>query len=91
VLIVLLQELPASHRLAQPFLGVGVLGGYTTYSGFAVEVQRLLLHHRPLTALGYIAVTTLGCAGAVWLSSSLTSRLRRAARKRRGAIAADQR
>lgn len=74
VLMVLLRELPAPHRLARPFLGVGVLGGYTTYSSFAVEVQRLLLHHRPLAALGYVAITTVGCAGAVWLSSALASR-----------------
>lgn len=82
VLMVLLRESPAPHRLARPFLGVGVLGGYTTYSSFAVEVQRLLLHHRPLTALGYVAITTSGCAGAVWLSSALTSRFVRAGRQR---------
>jgi CrcB protein len=88
-LMALLLELPAPHRLARPFLGVGVLGGYTTYSGFAVEVQRLLLHHRPLVALGYVAVTVIGCAGAVWLSSAVTSRFIRVANRRRGLIAAD--
>ncbi|RMI35806.1 fluoride efflux transporter FluC [Nocardia stercoris] len=29
-------------RLTRPFLGVGVLGGYTTFSTYAVEVRRLL-------------------------------------------------
>lgn len=88
-LMALLLELPTPHRLARPFLGVGVLGGYTTYSGFAVEVQRLLLHHRPLVALGYVAVTVIGCAAAVWLSNAVTSRLVQLARTRRGVIAAD--
>ncbi len=88
-LMVLLLELPAPHRLARPFLGVGVLGGYTTYSGFAVEVQRLLLHHRPLVALSYVGATMLGCAAAVWLSSAVAGRLLRLARRRRGLRPAD--
>jgi CrcB protein len=88
-LMALLLELPAPHWLARPFLGVGVLGGYTTYSSFAVEVQRLLLHHRPLVALGYVAVTVIGCAAAVWLSSAVATHFARVARRRRGVIAAD--
>ncbi|HTZ43191.1 MAG TPA: CrcB family protein [Jatrophihabitans sp.] len=72
VLMVVLLELAAPHRLLRPFLGVGVLGGYTTYSTFAVDVQRLLLAHRPLLALGYLAATGFGCALAVWLATALT-------------------
>src|SRR5690242_15957588 len=34
------------HPLLRPFLGVGVLAGYTTYSGFAVDVQQLMVAHR---------------------------------------------
>ncbi|MDQ1738514.1 MAG: fluoride exporter [Pseudonocardiales bacterium] len=81
VLMAVLLELPSPHRLARPFLGVGVLGGYTTYSTFALDVQRLMLHHRPLMALDYVALTVLGCAAAVWLSSSLTGRIVAAARQ----------
>lgn len=62
----------APHRLLRPFLGVGVLGGYTTYSSFAVDVQRLLAGHRPLLALGYLVSTVLGCAGVVWLATVTT-------------------
>lgn len=91
VLTALLRERPARHRLTRPFLGVGVLGGYTTYSSFAVEVQRLLLHHRPLIALGYVVITTAGCAGAVGLSSALTSRFTESGRGRRRTASADPR
>lgn len=81
VLMAVLAGLPSPHRLARPFLGVGVLGGYTTYSTFAVEVQRLVLSHRPLTALCYAVASVLGCAGAVWLSSSATRHLFGTARR----------
>lgn len=73
-LITLLVRLPAPHPLLRPFLGTGVLGGYTTYSSFAVDVQQLLLAHRPLLALGYLLATVLGCAVAVWLGTVLAGR-----------------
>ncbi|MEP6599861.1 MAG: CrcB family protein, partial [Actinomycetota bacterium] len=41
VLLVLLLELTSPHRLARPFLGTGVLGGYTTFSTFSVDVVTL--------------------------------------------------
>ena len=81
VLMAVLLQLPSPHRLARPFLGVGILGGYTTYSSFALEVQRLVLHHRPLVALDYVVLSVLGCAAAVWLSSTVTGRIAGAARR----------
>jgi len=72
MLMVVLLELTSPHRLARPFLGVGVLGGYTTYSTFAVDVQGLLRAHRPAIALAYVAVTVIACGMAVWLSTVAT-------------------
>ena len=68
-LMVLLLELTSPHRLARPFLGVGVLGGYTTFSTFAVDTERLVIEHQPLMALIYAGVTASGCILCVWLSS----------------------
>ncbi|MGY2001446.1 fluoride efflux transporter CrcB [Blastococcus sp. SYSU DS1024] len=45
---------------ARPFLGVGVLGGFTTYSTFAVEVVRLVEAGAVGTALSYVALSVLG-------------------------------
>jgi fluoride exporter len=56
-LVVVLAEAAAPPRLARPFLGVGVLGGFTTFSTYAVEVQQLADHGRSLVALGYVAAT----------------------------------
>lgn len=72
VLMVVLLELTTPHRLARPFLGVGILGGYTTFSTFAMDVEELLLAHRPLPALAYLVLTMVSCAFAVWAATLLT-------------------
>jgi CrcB protein len=64
-LMVLLLELTSPHRLARPFLGVGLLGGYTTFSTFAVDADRLVEEHRPLIALAYVGATVVLCLFAV--------------------------
>jgi CrcB protein len=80
VLMVLLLEQAAPPRLARPLLGVGFLGGYTTYSTFATDVVGLLRDHRPAVAVGYLAASVLGCVVAVWLATISTKRLRSARR-----------
>jgi CrcB protein len=67
----------APHRLLRPFLGTGVLGGFTTFSTYAVETRELLAVGRPATAAGYVAGTLVGALVAVRLGSWLADRLRR--------------
>jgi CrcB protein len=64
LLAVLLARFPNSRRL-RPFLAVGVLGGYTTYSTFAVDVVRLGEAGRGLLAAGYVLASVLGGVLAV--------------------------
>lgn len=47
------------RRLLRLGLGTGVLGGFTTYSTFAVATAGLLGAGRPLLALAYVAATLL--------------------------------
>lgn len=49
----------------RPLLAVGVLGGYTTYSAFAVEVVRLAESGALGTAGAYVVVSVVGGAAAV--------------------------
>lgn len=52
------------RRLLRLGLGTGVLGGFTTYSTFAVATAGLLGAGRPLLALAYVAATLLLGAAA---------------------------
>jgi CrcB protein len=88
VLMVLLTATTAPHPLIRPFLGVGVLGGFTTFSTYAVDVQRLLLAHRPGVAAAYLAATMAAALVAVWSGATaaraLLARGRSAASSRGG-------
>ncbi|MCT2589504.1 CrcB family protein [Streptomyces sp. N2-109] len=58
--------------LVRPFLGVGVLGGYTTFSTYAVDVSRLLDEGGGGSAVGYLFGTVAGALVALWLAVSVT-------------------
>jgi fluoride exporter len=68
-LMVVLLELTSPHRLLRPFLGVGVLGGYTTFSTFSLDVARLAHEHRMLVAFGYLVATLVACFAAVFVGT----------------------
>lgn len=65
VLMVLVGDVWAAHRLLRPFLGVGLLGGFTTFSTHAVEFRELLRPGSAFTAFGYLAATLVGALLAV--------------------------
>ncbi|SDY18425.1 CrcB protein [Micromonospora pattaloongensis] len=66
----------APHRLLRPFLGTGVLGGFTTFSTYAVETRALLAAGRPALAAGYVLGTLAGALVAVRLGMLVVRRLR---------------
>ncbi|MET7618907.1 CrcB family protein [Streptomyces sp. NPDC005408] len=61
-----------AHPLVRPFLGVGVLGGFTTFSTYALDFKKLLEREEAGTALVYAAGTVVGAVVAVWLAASAT-------------------
>ncbi|MFY1679676.1 fluoride efflux transporter FluC [Streptomyces sp. WMMC905] len=65
-LMTTLSERGLSPRLLRPFLGTGVLGGFTTFSAYAVDVQRLADSGRIGTALALLAVTPPAALAGVW-------------------------
>jgi fluoride exporter len=71
-LMVLLTEVWAAHPLLRPFLGVGVLGGFTTFSTYTVEIQQLVAAGAARTGLLYLAGTLVAALAAVYTGMSLT-------------------
>jgi CrcB protein len=65
LLMSLLNQLTSPHRLVRPFVGIGILGGFTTFSTFTVDAERLIQHHRAGLAGLYVVCTLLAAAAAV--------------------------
>lgn len=62
VLMVLVAD---AHPLVRPFLGVGVLGGFTTFSAYAIEFTRV----------GYLLLTVLCALSATAVAHYVTRRI----------------
>jgi CrcB protein len=75
ILMVLVTDVWSRPRLLRPFLGTGVLGGFTTFSTYAVDTQRLVAGAHTVTALLYLALTPIGALLAVWMTATATRRL----------------
>ncbi|MEH1126266.1 fluoride efflux transporter CrcB [Micromonospora sp. CPCC 206061] len=67
VLGFVVEALSTRHRLLRLFLGPGVLGGFTTFSTYAVETRVLMADGRPGTAVAYALGTLVGALTALSL------------------------
>ena len=81
VLMTAITEVRHAHRLTGPFLGVGVLGGFTTFSTYIIEIQRSVTSGAPQTALAYLAATLAAALLAVYAGVAVTRLLSRVHRK----------
>ncbi len=59
VLMVVITERIRPHPLVRPLLGVGVLGGYTTFSTYAVDTVTAIQSGRAAMAVLYAVATPL--------------------------------
>jgi CrcB protein len=78
VLMVLITEVWTGHRLLRPFLGTGVLGGYTTFSTYVVDIHRMVDAGAARAALGYLfgtlAAALLATYGGVVMARAVVRR-----------------
>jgi CrcB protein len=65
-LLVVLLEVTRPHRYLRPFLGVGVLGGFTTFSAYTQDARALLLAGEGGLAGLYLGGTLLAGLLATW-------------------------
>jgi CrcB protein len=66
LLIGALIPLVGSHPLLRPFLGTGVLGGFTTFSTYAVDFHRLVRLEQVAVAYAYLAATLISALVAAY-------------------------
>jgi CrcB protein len=76
VLMVYVVEVGHAHPLVRPFLGVGVLGGFTTFSTYSVQTNTLLAEQRPGLAMTYMFGTLMAAMVAVTAGVFLARALR---------------
>ncbi|WP_405782775.1 fluoride efflux transporter FluC [Streptomyces sp. NBC_00859] len=74
VFMVVISEVWTAHRLVRPFFGTGVLGGFTTFSTYAVDIQRLVDRGHAPVGLAYLGLTLLAALAAVWSAVWVTRR-----------------
>jgi fluoride exporter len=72
VLMVVVSDVLSGWPLVRPFLGVGVLGGFTTFSSYALEIQRMVDGGARGTAIVYLAGTVVVALGAAYAGSRAT-------------------
>ncbi|MGX5207669.1 fluoride efflux transporter CrcB [Streptomyces violaceus] len=75
VFMVIITEIRAVHPLVRPFFGTGFLGGFTTFSTYAVDIQKMIDRGHAGTGLAYLAATPLAALTAVWLAARATRRV----------------
>ncbi len=71
LLMVLVLNVWPAQRYIRPFFGVGFLGGFTTFSTFAVETRGLGAHGEWPLADAYVLNSLVGGLVAVWLGMTV--------------------
>ena len=64
------------HPLIRPLIGVGVIGGYTTFSTYVVETNTLLEHHHPILGLTYLWGSVVAGLASALCGHTLADHLR---------------
>ena len=76
-LIGLIIDAVAARPLLRPFAVTGILGGFTTFSTYAVDTEQLLAAGRLGTAAAYLVGTLVAALAATWLGLTLARLVRR--------------
>lgn len=68
---------PLTAGLVRPFVGTGMLGGFTTFSTYILEIHRLVRAEQLPTAVGYLGATVISALLAAYLGGVLADSVAR--------------
>lgn len=68
--MVLVTDVWTRRRFLRPFLGTGILGGFTTFSTYTLDIQHLITAGHPGTGLLYLGSTAAAALIAVWATAN---------------------
>jgi fluoride exporter len=82
ILMVFVLEVWPPSRYVRPFLGVGFLGGYTTFSTYMLDTRALLVEGQRVTAGIYLFGSLAAGLVGVWMATAGTRLMLQAVRLR---------
>jgi CrcB protein len=75
LLMVYLLDVWPPRRLLRPFLAIGLIGGYTTFSTYAAGIVTLIRQHALALATAYALASVIAGLVAVWCGITAARRL----------------
>jgi fluoride exporter len=85
-LMIYLLEVWPPRRLLRPFLAIGLIGGYTTFSTYAAGIWLLIRAHAVASAGAYALTSAVAGLVAVWCGVTAARRMSAARRAGRGSL-----
>jgi CrcB protein len=80
--MVLVLDVWPPSRYVRPFLGIGFLGGYTTFSTYMLDTRALLVEGQRITAGIYLFGSLAAGLVGVWMATAGTRLMLQAVRLR---------
>ncbi|KIA59683.1 fluoride efflux transporter FluC [Nocardia vulneris] len=74
IFMVLITEAWTAPPLLRPFVGTGLLGGYTTFSTYAADSDHLIQTGSPAVGLAVLVATPVAALVAIWTAAGLARR-----------------